>query len=88
VERIVDGHVVALFNVDGRYHALEGICPHQGGPLGKGSVDGPVVSCPWHGWRFDVRSGQCLFSPAVQQPTLPTRLEDGVVLVETETRNR
>ncbi len=54
----VDGKDIALFNVDGTIYALSNSCPHLGGPLGKGSLEGPVVTCPWHNWRFDVRNGE------------------------------
>lgn len=49
---------IAVFNVDGRFHAIDGICPHQGGPLAEGWIEGPVVTCPWHAWCFDVRTGK------------------------------
>jgi nitrite reductase/ring-hydroxylating ferredoxin subunit len=48
---------IALFNVDGRFYALENSCPHQGGPIAEGWLEGPEVTCPWHGWCFDVRTG-------------------------------
>jgi nitrite reductase/ring-hydroxylating ferredoxin subunit len=48
---------IALFNVDGEFYAINYICPHMGGPLGEGRLRGYVVSCPWHGWTFDVRTG-------------------------------
>ena len=48
---------MALFNVDGAFYAINYICPHMGGPLGEGKLEGHVVSCPWHGWTFDVRTG-------------------------------
>jgi nitrite reductase (NADH) small subunit len=47
-----------LANVDSALYALDNNCPHNGGPLGKGSLDGPEVTCPWHGWRWDVTSGR------------------------------
>ena len=47
---------MALFNVEGQFYAINYICPHMGGPLGEGKLDGFVVSCPWHGWTFDVRT--------------------------------
>src|SRR5206468_6739923 len=51
----INERVVAIFNVDGTLHALDNTCPHQGGPLGEGYLeDNGVVSCPWHGWTFDV----------------------------------
>jgi nitrite reductase/ring-hydroxylating ferredoxin subunit len=53
----VDGIDVGLFRVDGEIHALENRCPHAGDPLSEGSLDGAVVTCASHGWRFDVRTG-------------------------------
>lgn len=48
---------IALFNVNGEFYAINYICPHMGGPLGEGKLAAYVVSCPWHGWTFDVRTG-------------------------------
>ena len=60
-ELVAEGRVIALFNVEGTFHALDGVCPHAGGPLGQGQLDGCIVTCPWHGWQFDVTTGQhCL----------------------------
>lgn len=52
-----DGHGVALCNVNGNLYALDNTCPHAGGPLGEGLLTGEVVECPWHGWRYNVRTG-------------------------------
>jgi nitrite reductase (NADH) small subunit len=82
VETVVGDRIVALFNVEGNFYALDGVCPHQGGPLGKGKVAGCVVTCPWHGWQFDVRTGQHQISRTVRQPCLPTRVEAGEVYVD------
>lgn len=49
---------VALFNVDGQFYALENSCPHQGGPIADGWLEGTTITCPWHGWCFDVRTGK------------------------------
>ena len=49
---------VALFNVGGDIFAINHVCPHRGGPLADGRLDGTVVTCPWHGWTFDVRTGR------------------------------
>lgn len=83
-EVLVAGRIIGLFNVDGTIYALDGVCPHQGGPLGKGSLCGHTLTCPWHGWQFDVRSGRHLLSPAVVQPRFQTRIEgeDIYVLVD------
>jgi len=48
---------IALFNVDGEFFAMEDTCLHAGGPLHEGQLDGHVVTCPWHNWTFDVRTG-------------------------------
>ncbi len=49
---------IALFNVDGAIYAMDNTCPHAGGPLGEGLLINDVVKCPWHGWKFNVRTGQ------------------------------
>src|SRR5258708_6738651 len=48
------GRALAVFNVDGTIHVIDGTCTHRGGPLGEGELNGTVVSCPWHGGKFDV----------------------------------
>ena len=59
----VDGRQVAVFNIDGSFHAIPNICPHRGGPLAEGHVEGKIVVCPWHAWEFDVTNGSCLTVP-------------------------
>lgn len=60
----VDGNEIALFNVDGTFHAIDNSCSHVGGPLCEGEIAGAEVTCPWHGAVFDVTSGQVLGPPA------------------------
>jgi nitrite reductase/ring-hydroxylating ferredoxin subunit len=62
----VSGRALAIYNVDGTIHALDGTCTHRGGPLGEGELAGNVVTCPWHGARFDVTTGAVLGPPAPQ----------------------
>jgi nitrite reductase (NADH) small subunit len=81
-ELVVEGRIVALFNVEGTLHALDGVCPHQGGPLGKGRLEGCIVTCPWHGWQFDVVTGRHQLSPNITQPRFDVRVEDGWILVD------
>lgn len=81
LEAVAADRIVALFNVDGRFYALDGVCPHQGGPLGKGRLEGCIVTCPWHGWQFDVRSGQHQLSATIRQESLETRIDGDDVLV-------
>ena len=61
----VDGKPVALANVGGTFYAIDNTCLHRGGPLGQGVLDGGVVTCPWHGWQYDVTSGKIPGNPAV-----------------------
>ncbi len=61
---VVGGRTLALFNVDGAFHAIDDTCPHRGGPLSEGELAGTEVTCPWHGARFDVTSGAVLGPPA------------------------
>lgn len=61
----VDERWVGLFNIDGAYHAVDNICLHRGGPLSEGTLHGCIVTCPWHGWQFDVRSGTLVQDPGV-----------------------
>lgn len=76
-------HMVAIFNLDGKVHAIDNTCPHQGGPLGEGYLeDGGVISCPWHGWTFNVRTGVSPIDPDVCVRSYPVRVEDGEIIVE------
>ena len=77
----VGGKLIALFNVAGSFYAIDNECPHLGGPLGEGSVQGSVVSCPWHLWRYDVTSGGCLSNPFGDVQSYPVRVSDGQVWV-------
>ncbi|MBI3061341.1 MAG: Rieske 2Fe-2S domain-containing protein [Deltaproteobacteria bacterium] len=54
----VGGKKIALFNVEGSFHAIDDTCTHRGGPLSEGSLDGKEVTCPFHGARFDVTTGE------------------------------
>ena len=60
----VQGKAIALFNCGGSYHAIDDTCTHRGGPLSEGSIDGDVVTCPWHGAKFRVTTGEVCGPPA------------------------
>jgi nitrite reductase/ring-hydroxylating ferredoxin subunit len=77
------GQTFALFNVDGAYYAIDNRCPHHGGPLGEGRLEGHVVTCPWHRHEFNVVTGEIvsmLVRPNVN--TYPVVVEGSDVLVE------
>ena len=57
---------IAIFNIEGTYHAIDDTCTHRGGPLSEGIVEGTDVTCPWHGAVFDVTTGRVLGAPAPQ----------------------
>ena len=76
------GRVIALYNVDGSFFALDGVCPHAGGPLGEGSLSGNVVTCPWHGWQFDVTSGQHCLNANLQHTSFSVKVQGDDVFVE------
>jgi nitrite reductase/ring-hydroxylating ferredoxin subunit len=72
---VVRGHPVALFHVEGAFYAVSNVCLHRGGPIGEGTLDGPVVTCPMHGWEYDVRTGKNVANPLARLATYPVRLE-------------
>jgi 3-phenylpropionate/trans-cinnamate dioxygenase ferredoxin subunit len=106
----VGGRSIGVFNVDGAYHALRNVCPHQGAPLCLGSIqgtaecsapgeyvwgrEGRILRCPWHGWEFDLTTGQSVFNPhstrvrsyrvTVEEPSVETyevTVDDGLVVL-------
>ena len=81
-EYVAGDRIVALFNVEGRLYALDGLCPHQSGPLGRGSLSGAVVTCPWHGWQFDVCTGQHHVNRSLRHPPLAVKIEGDDVFVD------
>ena len=72
----VNGVEVALFKVDGKVCAMYAVCPHQGGPLNEGGLTGSLVTCPWHGWEFNVTTGVCEFNDSIKVPVFKVK-EDG-----------
>ena len=81
-ELVVGQRIVALFNVDGQYYALDGVCPHQGGPLGSGTLSGCIVTCPWHGWQFDVTTGQHQTRASMVHTQFPVKTDGGSIFVD------
>ena len=73
-ECLVDDRPFCVANVDGKIAVLNGVCPHEEGPLGEGTVEGSRVVCPWHGYAFDVRTGE-----AEQDPSLKAQVFEAVV---------
>jgi nitrite reductase/ring-hydroxylating ferredoxin subunit len=77
----VNGQEVAVYNVDGRFYATSNICPHQGGPLADGMLEGTQIVCPWHAWAFDVSTGISPVNPRAKVPCYPVKVEESEVYV-------
>lgn len=73
---------IILFNVEGNIHALENSCRHAGAALNGGKLCGKVVTCPAHGWRYDVTSGALLVAPEKRIKTFPVKIADGKILLQ------
>jgi len=89
--KVRDGAYVAVFpkglgvlltRVGGDLYAVANKCAHMGCPLEGGKLDGPVLTCPCHDWRFDLRTGGFLDAPELSIATYPVKVEEGKVLVE------
>jgi nitrite reductase (NADH) small subunit len=77
------GHRIAVFNVNGEFHAIGDTCTHRGGPLSQGNVEGSTVTCPWHGAKYDIRTGHVMAPPApADVPSYKVVVEDGEVKLE------
>lgn len=73
----VEGKPIAIFNLDGKFYATDDTCPHEGGPLSSGFIEGENVTCPWHGATFHVVSGKTLEPPAGERMGPP--VDRGIV---------
>jgi nitrite reductase (NADH) small subunit len=78
----VGGKPVALANVGGTFYAIDNTCLHRGGPLGQGQLEGPVVTCPWHGWQFDVTTGKAVMNPNAGVGCLRTEVQGDNIYVD------
>ena len=77
----IDGKSIAVFNVEGALHAIDNTCVHQGGSLGEGTLDGSVVTCPLHGWQYDVKTGTGTTNPQAQLKTYEVKADGDDILV-------
>jgi nitrite reductase (NADH) small subunit len=78
----IDGKTVAIANVAGRLYAIDNVCLHRGGPLGQGELAGSTVTCPWHGWQYDVTTGKLIVNPAVALQCYPIEIRGQEVFVD------
>lgn len=78
----VNGKAVAIANVAGKLFAINSVCLHHGGPLGEGDLEGSVVSCPWHGWQYDVTTGKLVQEPTSSVQCYAVEVRDGAIFVD------
>lgn len=71
----VGGKSLAVFNVEGSYYVIDNDCVHRGGPLGEGELEGNTVTCPWHGWSYDVKTGKCINNPSACVKSYPVTID-------------
>ncbi len=77
-----EGKTIALFKSGGEFYAIDNTCPHRGGPLAEGSLEGSHVTCPWHAWTFDITTGVCITAPGVNQRSYPVKKENDDIFVQ------
>jgi nitrite reductase (NADH) small subunit len=75
-----DGNPIALFRMGDQVHAINAVCIHRGGPLDEGELEDGVVTCPWHGWQYDVRTGKCINTGETVE-CYPVEVREGAVFL-------
>lgn len=78
----IGGKAVALANVAGKFYAINNTCLHRGGPLGQGELHDRIVTCPWHGWQYDVTTGKVVQNPSVGVACYPAEVRGDEVFVD------
>jgi nitrite reductase (NADH) small subunit len=78
----LDGKTVAIANVGGKLFIINNTCLHRGGPLGEGELKGQIVTCPWHGWQYDVTTGKLVTNPSVGVETYPVEVRGDDIFVD------
>lgn len=78
----VGGKAVAVANVGGEFYAINNVCLHRGGPLADGPLEGTVVTCPWHGWEYDVRTGRVAQNPTAGVESYPVEIRGEELFVD------
>ena len=79
----VGNRIIAVFNADGCFHAIDDCCPHMGASLSGGLVENGIVTCPWHAWRFRLADGAWADNPRIKIGCYPARVQGDAVQVET-----
>lgn len=80
----VEGVLIGIYNVNGKFYAMNNICPHLGGMLSYGFLDDQVITCPLHLWEFDVTTGKCIWPGQERIATYPVKIEGENILVDVD----
>ena len=78
----LEGNFIGIHNVDGEYYAIDNVCPHVGGVLHAGKQEGGVIVCPIHEWKFDVKTGKCIWPSECELATFPLKVNGCDILVD------
>ena len=85
----LDGEIICLANIEGKYYAIGNICTHEGGPLADGTLEGYEVECPWHNSKFDVRTGEVKKPPASEpEPTYQVKVDGNEILIKKQDKGK
>ncbi|HUQ93383.1 MAG TPA: Rieske (2Fe-2S) protein [Bryobacteraceae bacterium] len=82
VDVTINDKQLAICNIEGTIHAMDGICPHRNGPLGQGALHGTMVVCPWHAWEFDCTTGRHDYNPSLRLETYAVKVAGDDILVD------
>ena len=77
----VDEKEYAIFNINGAFHVIDNTCLHRGGPLGEGEVEGEIVTCPWHAWQYNVKTGACLTKEGLKVACYDVTVDAGEIKI-------
>jgi len=83
----VNGRAIAILNNQGKLFAIDNTCAHRGGPLGEGMCQNNIVTCPWHGWEYDLETGICTFDDSIKLPTFEVKIQGNDILINSEPKN-
>jgi nitrite reductase (NADH) small subunit len=81
-EMLINGRVIAVFRTSESFFAVDGMCAHQGGPIAQGELDGKCVTCPWHGWQYDLTDGTNLLTRKKMLDCFAVEIREGSVWVD------
>lgn len=82
IQAEIAGASYAICNVGGEIRVVDGVCPHQNGPLGHGALHGGTIVCPWHAWEFDSRTGEYDYNPEIRLACHPVTVSGGDIYID------